>query len=142
DLARIPERNSLAYDQIIEGIADGKIKGLWIVATNSSHSWINQHSFNELTNKLDFLVVQDMYHSTETAQRAHLVLPAAAWGEKDGTFINSERRFGLAKKVSRSPGQALSDFHIFRLVAHYWGCSDLFKEWTSPEAVFPLMKRC
>jgi assimilatory nitrate reductase catalytic subunit len=96
----------------------------------------------ELLDKLDFLVVQDMYHTTETAQRAHLVLPAAGWGEKEGTFINSERRIGLVKKVSRSPGEALSDFHIFRLVAHYWGCGELFKEWTSPEAVFELIKRC
>ena len=65
--------------------------------------------------KLDFLVVQDMYHTTETAQRADLVLPAAGWGEKEGTFINSERRIGLIKKVARAPGQALSDFHIFKL---------------------------
>jgi predicted molibdopterin-dependent oxidoreductase YjgC len=69
------------------------------------------------------------------------VLPAAAWGEKEGTFINSERRFGLLKKVSRAPGQALSDFNIVTLAAHYWGCGDMFKEWTSPEAVFQILKR-
>jgi predicted molibdopterin-dependent oxidoreductase YjgC len=53
-----------------------------------------------------------MYHTTETAQRAHLILPAAGWGEKVGTFINSERRNGLVKKVSRAPGQALSDLNF------------------------------
>ncbi len=139
---RIPDQNSLAYDQIVQGIADGKIKGLWIVATNSSHSWIHQNSFNELAKKLDFLVVQDMYHSTETAQFADLVLPAAGWGEKEGTFINSERRIGLVKRVSRAPGQALSDFNIFKLVAQYWGCGELFSKWSSPESVFHLMKEC
>jgi assimilatory nitrate reductase catalytic subunit len=139
---RIPTRNSWAYDEIIAGIRDSKVKGLWVIATNTAHSWIHQNEARELLDKLDFLVVQDMYHTTETAQRAHLVLPAAGWGEKEGTFINSERRIGLAKKVSRSPGEALSDFHIFRLVAHYWGCGDLFKFWTSPEAVFQLLKRC
>src|SRR6185436_15716157 len=91
----IPNRNSLAYDQIVDAIDAGRIKGLWVIATNSSHSWIHQRAFNAILRKLDFLVVQDMYHTTETAQQAHLVLPAAGWGEKEGTFINSERRIGL-----------------------------------------------
>jgi anaerobic selenocysteine-containing dehydrogenase len=136
----IPSRNSLAYDQILQGVADGKIKGLWIVATNPGHSWIHQKSFHEAAKQLDFCVVQDMYYTTETARVAHLVLPAAAWGEKEGTFINSERRIGLVKKVSRAPGEALADFHIFKLIAQYWGCGDLFRHWTSPEAVFQIMK--
>ncbi len=173
----IPTKPSLAYDQILQGIADGKIKGLWVIATNPSHSWIGKGGnggelkgskveelkrgdmrpsthpstlqpfnpsteFDSLLSKLDFLVVQDMYHTTDTALRADLVLPAAGWGEKEGTFINSERRYGLVKKVSRAPGEALADFHIFRLVAHYWGCGELFREWTSPEAVFQILKRC
>ncbi len=138
---RVPAQNSWACDQILQGIADGQIKGLWIVATNPSHSWINQSAFNELVKKLDFLVVQDMYYTTETARHAHLILPAAAWGEKEGTFINSERRLGLVKKVARAPGQALSDFNIFKLAAHYWGCGEMFREWTSPEATFQILQR-
>jgi assimilatory nitrate reductase catalytic subunit len=94
----------------------------------------------DVFSRLDFLVVQDMYHTTETAQMADLVLPAAAWGEKEGTFINSERRFGLIKKVAKAPGRALADFAIFRLMAHAWGCEEMFREWTSPEAVFQLLK--
>jgi anaerobic selenocysteine-containing dehydrogenase len=137
----IPTRGSWAYDQIIEGIRDGKIKGLWVIATNPAHSWIDQSDLRELLGRLDFLVVQDMYNSTETARVADLMLPAAAWGEKEGTFINSERRFGLLKKVKRAPGQALSDFHIFKLVAHYYGCDDLVAEWESPEAAFQILKR-
>lgn len=141
-VASIPDQPSLAYDQILEGIESGKIKALWIIATNPSHSWINQNRFNELLSKLNFFVVQDMYATTETAQRAHLFLPAAAWGEKEGTFINSERRIGLSRQVRRAPGQALSDFRIFRLIAHAWGLDDMFAEWTSPEEVFQVMKRC
>ena len=83
-----------------------------------------------------------MYHTTETALRADLILPAAGWGEKEGTFINSERRFGLVKKVARAPGQALSDFNIFRLVSQYWGCGEMFARWTSPGEVFRILKEC
>src|SRR5262249_23881265 len=140
DTGRVPAVNSWAYDQIVEGIAHGKIKGLWIVATNSSHSWISQREFNAIIRKLDFLVVQDMYYTTETAERAHLLLPAAGWGEKNGTFINSERRIGVVKKVARAPGQALSDFNIFKLIARYWGCGKMFEKWSSPEAVFEILK--
>jgi assimilatory nitrate reductase catalytic subunit len=142
DPATIPRQSSLAYDQIVQGIAEGKIKGLWVIATNSSHSWIHQGSFNELLGQLDFLVVQDMYATTETARRADLVLPAAGWGEKEGTFINSERRIGLVKRIAHAPGQALSDFNIFKLIAQYWGCGEMFAGWTSPEAVFAILKEC
>jgi assimilatory nitrate reductase catalytic subunit len=141
DVARIPQQDSLAYDQIIAGVRSGKIKGLWVIATNTAHSWIDQADLHETLSKLDFLCVQDMYSTTETAERADLVLPAAAWGEKEGTFINSERRFGLLKRVSRAPGQALADFYIFKALADAWGCGELLREWTSPAAVFQILKR-
>ncbi len=145
-LDAIPARNSWAYDQIIDGIRDGKIKALWVIATNPTHSWGAQHGNNscdveKILGQLDFLVVQDMFTTTDTAQCADLMLPAAGWGEKEGTFINSERRIGLTKKVSRAPGEALSDFNIFKLVAHYWGCGEWFSEWKSPEATFQILKR-
>jgi len=141
DVEKIPSVGSLAYDQILEGILRGKIKGLWIVATNPVHSWINQGFVKDILSRLDYLVVQDMYDSTETVAYADLLLPAAGWGEKEGTFINSERRFGIMKRVARAPGQALTDFNIFRLVAEAWGCGDMFKEWTSPAAAFQILKR-
>ncbi len=140
DEARIPTEKSRAYDQILDGVDAGEIRGLWIVATNTAHSWINQRRFPELRRKLDFLVVQDLYGTTETAQMADLVLPAAGWGEKEGTFINSERRIGVTRKVARAPGQALSDFAIFKLVAEAWGCGELFRAWSSPEATFRLLR--
>lgn len=161
----IPSQNSWAYDQIIDGIRNGKIKALWVIATNPTHSWGaripgsrrreeaesqtnnppphvgGDDALDVLLAKLDFLVVQDMFTTTDTAQRADLLLPAAGWGEKEGTFINSERRIGLTKKVSCAPGEALSDFNIFRLLAHYWGCGQMFAEWNSPEAAFQILKR-
>jgi anaerobic selenocysteine-containing dehydrogenase len=138
---RIPTQNSWAYNEIIDGIERGVIKGLWVIATNPAHSWISRAPFKDVLKKLEFLVVQDMYHSTETAQLADLILPAAAWGEKEGTVINSERRIGLYKRVAKAPGKALADFYIFKLLADYWGCGDLFDAWDSPEAVFQILKR-
>lgn len=140
-LDRIPDRNSFSYHEILKGILDGKIKGLWVVATNPAHSWINQDQAKDILSRLEFLVVQDMYSSTETAQLADLVLPAAAWGEKEGTFINSERRIGAIRQVSRAPGQALSDFRIFQLIAEVCGVGEMFREWSSPAAAFQIMKK-
>lgn len=137
---RIPTTPGWAYDQIVDAIDAGVVRGLWVVGTNGAHSWIDQTRFARAVEKLDFLVVQDMFVSTETARAAHLVLPAAGWGEKDGTFINSERRIGLVKKVARAPGEALADFSIFRSIAEYAGQGRLFRKWTSPEAVFHLLK--
>jgi len=140
DVGVIPTEASWSYHEILEGVLRGKIKGLWVICTNPAHSWIHQSYCREILERLDFLVVQDMYATTETARVADLVLPAAGWGEKDGTFINSERRFGVLKKVRKAPGQALADFAIFRLIADAWGCGAMFREWTSPAAVFQLLK--
>ena len=139
DEGRIPHDAGDSYDRIIEGILKGRIRGLWVLATNPLHSWINQNFCKDVLERLDFLVVQDMYTTTETALEADLYLPAAGWGEKEGTFINSERRLGLLKKVARAPGQALSDFSIFKLVAHYWGCGDMFEKWEDPESALAIL---
>ncbi len=141
DGARIPTSSGYAYDQIVEGIERGEIKGLWIIATNSAHSWVQQNRLKKVLSKLEFLVVQDMYKSSETAQLADLILPAAGWGEKEGTFINSERRIGRVRKVSKAPGQALADFSIFRLLAEAWGLGHEFSAWKDPEAVFQMLSR-
>jgi assimilatory nitrate reductase catalytic subunit len=138
--ARVSTQASWAYPEIMEGILRGTIRGLWVVGTNPAHSWINQDFARDVLARLDFLVVQDMYKTTETARLAHLVLPAAGWGEKSGTFINSERRIGVIRKVARAPGQALADFSIFRLIAEAWGCGGMFSRWTDPEAVFQILK--
>lgn len=139
DESVIPTEASWSYDKIMSGIDDGHIRGLWVIATNTAHSWIDQNEARDLLAKLDFLVVQDMYHSTETAQVADLILPAAGWGEKEGTFINSERRIGHITQVRKGPGQALADFWIFKAIADAWGCSEMFERWRDPEATFRLL---
>ena len=138
--ALIPAEAGRAYDRILDAVDTGEIRALWIIATNTAHSWINSGKLARLRDKLDFLVVQDMYATTETAQQADLVLPAAGWGEKEGVFINSERRLGVARKVARAPGQALSDFAIFKLVAGAWGCGEMFAGWSSPADAFRIMQ--
>jgi len=139
-LDSIPSSSSKAYDQILDDAASGRIKALWIIATNTAQSWIDSQRFQEAARRLEFLVVQDMYVSTATTDHAHLILPAAGWGEKDGTFINSERRIGVVRKVAQAPGEALSDFAIFRLLGEAWGCGDWFQRWTSPAATFRLLQ--
>ncbi|MEM9643628.1 MAG: nitrate reductase [Planctomycetota bacterium] len=141
DVDRIPTQDSWSYDRIIEGIRRDEIKGLWVIATNPAHSWIDQDDVREWFDRLDFLVVQDMYATAHTAQHADLMLPAAGWGEKEGTFINSERRYGPLKKVCKAPGEALADFQIFRGIAHYWGVGHMFSDWVEPKAVFESMQR-
>lgn len=137
---RIPAEPGYAYDEILDAIERGEIRGLWIIATNTAHSWIDHGRAQRLLAQLDFLVVQDMYANTESAILADLVLPAAGWGEKDGVLINSERRLGRVRKVRRAPGQALSDFSIFQAIAAAWGCSEMFVEWRSPAATFQILK--
>jgi len=139
-LESIPSDPSLAYDEILRAAEAGKIKALWIVATNPFHSWIDSGRLEKLREKIDFLVVQDMYHSTESAEVADLYLPAAGWGEKTGCLINSERRLAPIRPVRQAPGQALADFRIFRLLAESWGCAELFSQWTDPEAAFKILK--
>lgn len=141
DAARIPARPSLTYDRIIEGVDAGCIKGLWIICTNPAHSWPDQNHLRAVLGKAEFVVVQDIFPDTETAQHAHLLLPAAGCGEKDGSFINSERRIGVVRKLVDPPAEALTDLEIFQRVAEAWGCGDLLQEWTSPEAIFQIMKR-
>ena len=140
-VAKIPTRTSLAYDQIIEGVRQGQIKGLWVLATNTAHSWGDRSELAGVLDSLDLLVVQDLYADTDTARHADLFLPAAGWAEKDGTMINSERRIGLVKQVKCPPGEAMPDFSILRLLAHAWGCGHLFEEWRTPEDTFRVLAR-
>ncbi len=100
----------------------GKIRGLWVVGTNPAHSWINQNYGPRHPRRGSISWwCRTCITTTETAQIGRSVLPAAGWGEKEGTFINSERRIGRINKVARAPGQALADFHIFRAARRVLG---------------------
>lgn len=139
---KIPTARGMAYPDIIEGVLRGKIKGLWIIATNPLVSFPNQNYLLEALERLDFLVVQDGYHPIPTSEAADLVLPAAVWGEKEGTFTNSERRVSKVNKAVDPPGEAKSDFEIFLMTAKELGVSErLFPGWTQPEDAFEEWKK-
>lgn len=136
-IEEIPQARGLAYPDIIEGIIKGIIKGLWVIATNPLVSYPNQDLLKDALSRLDFLVVQDGYHPTPTTIMADLVLPAAIWGEKEGTYTNSERRVSKVNKAVTPPGEAKSDFEIFLEVAKKLGCYEkLFPGWSKPEDAF------
>lgn len=142
DESRIPDARGLAYPDIINAAVKGEIHGLWILGTNPMVSYPNQEQLRAAFGKLDFLVVQDGFHPTPTTEYAHLVLPAAIWGEKEGTYTNSERRVGKANAAVPPPGEARTDLDIFFAVADRLGYRDeLFPGWTGPVDAFNEWRR-
>jgi assimilatory nitrate reductase catalytic subunit len=139
---RIPSQRGLAYPDIIEATLDRKIKALWIIATNPIVSFPNLKALQQAFEGLEFLVVQDGYHPTPTTEHADLVLPAAMWGEKEGTYTNSERRVSKVNRAVPPPGEARSDFDIFLALADVLGVrDDIFPGWTKPADAFEEWKR-
>jgi len=137
DVERIPTARGLAYPDIIEAALDRRIRALWIIATNPIVSFPNFGVLNQALGDLDFLVVQDGFHPTPTSSLAHLVLPAAIWGEKEGTYTNSERRVSKVNRAVDPPGEARADFDIFLDVAAALGVRDqLFPGWSVPGDAF------
>jgi assimilatory nitrate reductase catalytic subunit len=139
---RIPTARGLAYPDIIEAALDHRIRALWIIATNPIVSFPNLGVVQQALADLDFLVVQDGFHPTPTSALAHLVLPAAIWGEKEGTYTNSERRVSKVNRAVEPPGDARTDFDIFLDVAAALGVrEELFPGWCSPRDAFEEWKR-
>lgn len=119
---------------MLDMIAEGKLKVLWNIATNPVVSLPEQARVRPLLEKV-FLIVQDIFYPVETAQYADVFLPAAQWGEKTGTYTNSERRVNLAERAVNPPGMAKTDLEIIQLVAKRLGAEEAFA-WPDPEAVF------
>jgi assimilatory nitrate reductase catalytic subunit len=137
DVEQIPARRGLAYPDIIEAAVSGKIRALWIIGTNPLVSFPNIDVLKRALNDLDFLVVQDGFHPTPTTELADLVLPAAIWGEKEGTYTNSERRVSKVNAAVAPPGEARSDFDIFLDIADQLDCRNkLYPGWERPEDAF------
>jgi anaerobic selenocysteine-containing dehydrogenase len=137
DAARIPTKRGLAYPDIIEAAVAKKVRALWIIATNPVVSYPNYDVLIQAFENLEFLVVQDGFHPTPTTELANLVLPAAVWGEKEGTYTNSERRVSKVNKAVEPPGEARSDFDIFLAIAEKLGVKDeIFPGWTSTHDAF------
>jgi anaerobic selenocysteine-containing dehydrogenase len=139
---RIPPQRGLAYPDIIEGAVAGKIRAMWILGTNPLVSFPNVDVLRHALGNLDFLVVQDGFHPTPTTELADLVLPAAIWGEKEGTYTNSERRVSKVNAAVAPPGESRADFDIFLAIADRLGCrEELFPGWTQPRDAFEEWRR-
>jgi assimilatory nitrate reductase catalytic subunit len=139
---RLPTSRGLAYPDIIDAVADGRIKALWVIGTNPAVSFPDHDAFRRAVESLDFLVVQDGFHPTPTSEFADLVLPAAIWGEKDGTYTNTERRVSRARRAVAPPGDARSDFDIVMGLASALGVrEELFGGWKGPEDAFNEWRR-
>lgn len=100
--------------------AGKNVRGLYIMAENPAISDPDVNHVMESLDKLDFLIVQDIF-LTETAKHAHLILPAACFAEKDGTYTNTERRVQLIRRAIDPPGEAKSDFEILCLMGRALG---------------------
>ena len=109
--AALPARPGLTIVEMINAAAEGKLKALFVMGENPMLSDPDSTHVEEALRKLDLLVVQDIF-LTETARLAHVVLPAAAFAEKDGTFTNTERRVQRVRKGVEPPGQARADWDI------------------------------
>ena len=141
-IERIPAARGLAYPDIIEAALERRIRALWIIATNPIVSFPNLGALQHALENLEFLVVQDGYHPTPTSEYAHLVLPAAIWGEKEGTYTNSERRVSKVNRAVPPPADARPDFDIFLHLASALGVrEELFPAWTKPEHAFEEWKQ-
>ena len=120
-------REGLKAVQMFEAIERGEIKALWVMATNPAVSLPRAGAVRAALAKLDLFVVSENVRSNDTVNAgAHLLLPAAAWGEKDGTVTNSERRISRQRAFLPSPGEAKPDWWIVAQVARRMGYGDAF----------------
>jgi predicted molibdopterin-dependent oxidoreductase YjgC len=114
----------LRIPEVGEAIHQGKIRAVYVFGENPVMSDPDNNHFIHALLELDLLIVQDIF-LTETARLAHVVLPAAGWAEKDGTFSNTERRVQRVRKAIEPPGDARSDWWIFSELAKRLGYSGL-----------------
>ncbi|WP_432463434.1 molybdopterin oxidoreductase family protein [Agarivorans sp. QJM3NY_33] len=111
---------------MFEAIAAGKIKALWIMATNPVVSLPDSSKIKRALEKCPFVVVSDCIEKTATTQFADVLLPAQGWSEKSGTVTNSERRISRQRRLLASPGQAKPDWWIISQVAQRMGFKEQF----------------
>lgn len=126
----------LTVTEIMEACHDGDITALYVMGENPVLSDPDSNHVKKSLAKLDFMVVQDIF-MTETGQFADVVLPAAAWAEKDGTFTNTERRVQMVRKAFDAPGDAKLDWKITSLIAKAMGADGF--EYKSAQGIFKEM---
>ncbi len=109
---QLPDSTGLPAIELFEQVRNGTIKALWIACTNPAQSMPDQNAVREALEACPFVVLQEAFHTTETARFADLLLPAASWGEKEGSVTNSERRISHVRRAVVAPGEARSDWAI------------------------------
>ena len=109
----LPDATGTKIPAMFDGILRGDVKALYLIGENVIMSEPNQAHTIEALNKLDFLIVQDIFMN-ETAEYADVVLPAACFAEKDGTFTNTERRIQRVRKAVEAPEMAKDDWWIIK----------------------------
>ena len=142
DESVLATKPTLPYNAIIEKAIAGEIKGLWVICTNPRHSFTNNDEFKKAVENLDFLVVQDIYEDTHTAQLCDLYLPSVPAIKKEGVLINTERRLSKVNPVIPKEEGELSDFEIFLNIGKALGMGSLLDNWKTPRDVFELLKKC
>ena len=121
----LPNENGLMIPAMIEGLADGNIKALYIFGENIANTEPDIRHVEHCLESAEFLVCNDIF-PTETTRFADVVFPATAWSEDDGTFTNSERRVNRVRKAVDAPGDAKPNWWIFKEIAKRMG-----QEWSS-----------
>ena len=125
--------------EMIEGLHSGKVRALWVISSNPAASLPNSKWVREGLSKAELIIVQDIFHPTETSMMADVVLAGAHWFEKTGTFISSERRIELVDKIIDSYGNVKPDYDIICRVAQAMGFENEF-QYASSEEVFEELK--
>ena len=120
---------------MFRAVHEGRIKFLWVMATNPAVSMPDAGFVREALARCETVVVSDVIADTDTARFAHIRLPALGWGEKDGTVTNSERRISRQRALFAPPGEARADWAIIADVAARMGHCDAFA-WQSVASVF------
>ena len=132
---RIADQPGLKAVDLFRAVQDGRVKAVWIAGTNPVDSLPDADAVQDALKRCPFVVVSDVMASTDTARHAHVLLPAAAWGEKDGTVTNSERRISRQRRFLPWPGEVRADWWIFAEVAKRMGWVDAF-DYAAPVEVF------
>jgi assimilatory nitrate reductase catalytic subunit len=134
----VPSAPGKTAVEMFDAVRAGEIRIIWIACTNPAQSLPDQNLVHEALERAELVIVQDAYRGTETGAYADVFLPAAAWGEKDGTMTNSERRISRVRAAVRPPGEALPDWRIaveFARKLSLPGKRDLLR-YKTPEDIF------
>ncbi len=123
---RMATRPGLKAVDLFRSIDEGRVKALWIMATNPAVSLPDAGRVRDALASIPFLVVSDIIADTDSATHAHVRLPAAGWGEKDGTVTNSDRTISRQRPFMALPGEARPDWWIVKEVARRMGWRNAF----------------